>query len=113
MATELASVPDALKQCQRCRSPVLEWPTTPTLEPVDRKYIKDLGLQSSWSETCGTCQIFRIVIRDIAIDESAYLVPTLLSLTSSYPHRLQRKLKGGRLKVKSGLIRTRQSTIAT
>ena len=45
MATELASAPDALKQCQRCQSLVLEWPATPTLEPVDRKYIKDLGLK--------------------------------------------------------------------
>jgi hypothetical protein len=98
MATELASAPDALKQCQRCQSLVLEWPATPTLEPVDRKYIKDLGLQSSWSETCGTCQTFRTVIRDIAIDESVYLVPTLLSFKFLISSPTTNEVKGWQIK---------------
>jgi hypothetical protein len=110
MATELASVPDALKQCQRCQSLVLEWPTTPTLEPVDRKYIKDLGLQSSWSETCGTCQTFRTVINNVAIDESAsvinnvaidesaYLVPTLASFDFLISSPTTKEVKGWQVK---------------
>jgi hypothetical protein len=98
MATELASVPDASKQCQRCQSLVLEWPTTPILEPVDRKYIKDLGLQSSWSETCGTCHTFRTVIRNIAIDESVYLVPTLVSFNFLISSPTTKEVKGWQVK---------------
>jgi hypothetical protein len=93
-----ASVPDALKQCQRCQSLVLEWPTTPTLEPVGKKYFKDLGLQPSWSETCGTCQTFRTIIRDVAIDESAYLVPTLLSFNFLIPPPTTKEVKGWQVK---------------
>ena len=105
MATELALLPDVSEQCLRCQNLVLEWPATPIEEPFDRRYVKDLGPPSSWSGTCRTCQTFRNIIRNIAIDERAHLVPVFLRLGFLISSPTTNSVKGWQIEGQKSIVK--------